>query len=342
MTVSLRLLGRSIFLFCVLVLLVLGFLFAWFASWRADRIASLDSGSEIAKTSRGPVEVLVRGEGPAVLVFHGAPGGYDQAIQLGSTFVQEDFQIIAPSRPGYLRTPLATGVTPEQQADAMAHLIDEMGLSSVAILASSWGAPPAVQFTIRHPGKVWALVLISSLTAKFDSGASPQRIEPGRLLLDGLRGDLGCWLFVQEAERDPWRALSRLLDAGNKGAAQQESLVTHVLSDTDQTEWFRSFIGTLVPLSVRKAGLLNDLAQGRSLSDLPLEQVTAPTLVVHGTADQCVPIAAAEAAARRIPGASLFPVEGAGHLVEIGPWASEVQKRVADFLGQHARARSPR
>ena len=79
MTFSLRFLAKGSFLLCVLALLTFGFLFAWFASWRADRIASLDSASEIAKTDRGPMELLVRGEGPAVLVFHGAPGGYDQA-----------------------------------------------------------------------------------------------------------------------------------------------------------------------------------------------------------------------------------------------------------------------
>ena len=337
MTVSLRFLGKSIFLLCVLVLLILGFLFAWFASWRADRIASLDSSSEIAKTGRGPMELLVRGEGPAVLVFHGAPGGYDQATLLGLTFVQDDFQIIAPSRPGYLRTPLATGLTPEQQADAMANLIDGMGLSSVAVLASSWGAPPAIQFAIRHPGKVWALVLVSPLTTRFDSGGAPEGIEPGRLLLDGLRGDVGSWLFVLASERDPRGALSRLLDAENKGAGQHESLIADILSDSDQVEWFRSLIGTFAPLSVRKAGLLNDLVQGRSIPGPPLEQITSPTLIVHGTADRCVPFAAAEAAARRIPGSLLLPVEGAGHLVEIGPWASEVQRRVGEFLGQHAR-----
>ena len=340
MTVSLRPLGKSIFLFCVLVLLILGFLLAWFASWRADRIASLDSGSEIVKTDRGPMELLVRGEGPAVLVFHGAPGGYDQAILLGSTFIQDDFHVIAPSRPGYLRTPLTTGPTPEQQADAMANLIDRIGVSSVAVLAGSWGAPAAIQFAIRHPGKVWALVLVSPLTTRFDSGGASQGIEPGRLLLDGLRGDFGSWLFVLASEWDPRGALSRLLDAENEDVAQQELLIADVLSDSDQIEWFRSLIGTFTPLSVRKAGLLNDLAQARSLPDLPLEQITAPTLVVHGTTDRCVPFAAAEAAARRIPGASLLPVERAGHLVEIGPWASEVQRRVAEFLGQHARSGS--
>ncbi len=128
-----------------------------------------------------------------------------------------------------------------------------------------------------------------------------------------------------------------MLDAENNGTvAQRELLIADVLNDSDQLEWFRSLIGTFTPLSVREAGLLNDLAQGRSLPDLPLEQITAPTLVVHGTADQCVPFAAAEAVARRIPGAFLLPVEGAGHLVEIGPWASEVQRRIAEFLRQHS------
>jgi pimeloyl-ACP methyl ester carboxylesterase len=340
MTVSFRLLGKSVFLFCVLVLLVLGFFFAWFASWRADKTASLDSASEIAKTDRGPLEFLVRGEGPPLLVFHSAPGGYDQAILIGSTFAGDQFQIIAPSRPGYLRTPLATGLTPEQQADAMANLLDEMGLSSVAVLASSWGSPPAIQFALRHPKKVRALVLISPLTAKFKSGAGSQA-EPGRLLLDGLRGDLGAWLFVESAERTPQRALSTVLYAVNNGtAAQGEALQTYVLNDLDQIEWFRSLVGTFAPLSLRQAGLLNDLAQGRALSDLPFEQIIAPTLVVHGTADRCLPFAAVEVAARRIPGAILFPVEGAGHLVEIGPRASDVQGKVAEFLAKHFEGQS--
>jgi pimeloyl-ACP methyl ester carboxylesterase len=232
---------------------------------------------------------------------------------------------------------LATGLTPEQQADAMADFIGKVGLSSVAVLASSWGAPAAIQFVVRHPEKVWALVLVSPLTAEFDSNARSQETEPGRLLLDGLRGDLGAWLFVESAERDPRRALSWVIDAVNNGAAAQgESLPAYVLNDLDQIEWFKSLVGTLAPLSVRQPGLLNDLAQGRALSDLPFEQITAPTLIVHGTADRCLPFAAAEVAARRIPGANLFPVEGAGHLVEIGPWASDIQGKVAEFLGKHS------
>ena len=61
-----------------------------------------------------------------------------------------------------------------------------MGISSVAVLASSLGAPAAVQFVLRHPEKVWALVLIAAVTAKFDPDAKPQRTEPGRIVLNGF------------------------------------------------------------------------------------------------------------------------------------------------------------
>jgi pimeloyl-ACP methyl ester carboxylesterase len=341
MTASLRLLARGTFLLCVLVLLVVGFVFAWFASWRADRLAALDSASEIAKTDLGPVEFLSRGEGPAVLVFHGAPGGYDQAMLLGSSFAEDEFQIVAPSRPGYLRTPLATGPMPEQQADAMAALIDTLGVPSVAVLASSAGAPAAIQFVIRHPAKASALVLISAVTAKLDPASKLGRIEPGRFVLNGLTGDLGAWLYFEVTEKDPRRMLSWILDAENSGTAvQRESLAAYVLNDSDQLEWFRSLIGTFVPLSAREAGIRNDLNQIRALPDFSLEQITTPTLVVHGTADRCVAFAKAEAVASRIPGAILFSVEGAGHLVEIGPWASEVRKKITEFLRQHSGGQS--
>ena len=46
-----------------------------------------------------------------------------------------------------------------------------------------------------------------------------------------------------------------------------------------------------------------------------LGQITAPTLVVGGTADQMTPFKSAEFLAARIPGAKLAKIEGAGHMV---------------------------
>jgi hypothetical protein len=40
------------FLFCVLALLMAGFVLAWFASWQSDKLAVLDSASEMAETEK--------------------------------------------------------------------------------------------------------------------------------------------------------------------------------------------------------------------------------------------------------------------------------------------------
>ena len=86
-------------------------------------------GVNSLRRRRARIEYVDRGEGPTLLVFHDAPGGYDQAMLLGSLFAEEEFHLVAPSRPGYLRTPLTTGQSLAEQADAMAALIETMGIS---------------------------------------------------------------------------------------------------------------------------------------------------------------------------------------------------------------------
>ena len=51
-------------------------------------------------TSRGNVEAVTWGEGPAVLSLHGAMGGYDQGILLAKTAISPRHRFIAVSRPG--------------------------------------------------------------------------------------------------------------------------------------------------------------------------------------------------------------------------------------------------
>jgi pimeloyl-ACP methyl ester carboxylesterase len=48
--------------------------------------------------------------------------------------------------------------------------------------------------------------------------------------------------------------------------------------------------------------------------------ITAPTLVIHGSADPMFPIEHAEALAEEIPDARLLRLEGAGHGVDRADW----------------------
>ena len=131
-----RLLPRLLFLGFVLALFAIGGVLAWFQSWRTNRLLDLASQSEVAKLPSGEMEFATRGDGAPVLVFHSAPGGFDQSIALAGFLEEEGFQILAPSRPCYLRTPLATGLTPENQADAAAQLLDHLGLGAVSVLGA--------------------------------------------------------------------------------------------------------------------------------------------------------------------------------------------------------------
>ena len=63
-------------------------------------------GSRIADTQCGPIEYAEMGEGPALLLVHGAGGGYDQALDFGLPLAGSGFCVIAMSRFGYLGTPL--------------------------------------------------------------------------------------------------------------------------------------------------------------------------------------------------------------------------------------------
>jgi pimeloyl-ACP methyl ester carboxylesterase len=56
-----------------------------------------------------------------------------------------------------------------------------------------------------------------------------------------------------------------------------------------------------------------------------LSSITAPTLVIHGTADPMFPLGHGQALAEEIPGAKLLPLEGAGHGVERADWQTIVQ-----------------
>ena len=48
-------------------------------------------------------------------------------------------------------------------------------------------------------------------------------------------------------------------------------------------------------------------------TDARLDQITAPTLVLHGTTDPMFPIEHGEALAAEIAGARLLPLPGVGH-----------------------------
>ncbi len=82
--------------------------------------------SHIVETPCGRIEYAAVGEGVPALVVHGAGGGFDQALYFAMPLTRRGFRIIAMSRFGYLRTPLAADASAQAQARAHACLLDAL------------------------------------------------------------------------------------------------------------------------------------------------------------------------------------------------------------------------
>jgi pimeloyl-ACP methyl ester carboxylesterase len=292
------------------VLVAFAVLFVAFSLWMSGQKQRLLDGSQVASTALGDVEYALMGDGEPRLIIHGTPGGYDQGQVLSSVYPARfaGVQTIALSRPGYLQTPLSSGETPEQQADLYAALLDKLGKDRVVVVGSSGGAPSAVQFAIRHPERVKALVLIVPLLTNMKGSHDPR--PPA--------------MFLLEQNVVTWLMGDRL------GKMMMPNLDT---SDDKQMQGVRALVRTQVPAEQRVEGLVNDTLQFRKLGieAWPLEQIVAPTLILHGNSDKNAPYDASVAAAARIPGAKLETFEGGDHFIVVTK-ADEILARIDEFL----------
>src|SRR5688572_23845387 len=113
------------------------------AAYREDMDAlrqRLDGRSTVVESPFGAIEYALSGQGPPVLAIHGTGGGFDQGLEMVGPLADHGFQLIAPSRFGYLRSGWPADHSPEAQADAFAWLVERLGHEKVAVLGGSAGA----------------------------------------------------------------------------------------------------------------------------------------------------------------------------------------------------------
>jgi pimeloyl-ACP methyl ester carboxylesterase len=259
-----------------------------YRSWQQRELERIQTHGFIAETELGPVEYQTVGHGPAVIYAHGTPGGYDQGISFTRFLGGEDnigCTFISPSRPGYLRTPLSSGATPEAQADLYAALLDALGIEKTSILGFSGGGPSALQFAIRHPNRCSSLVMMGGIVQRNDAHERMQTLpiwkRIGLKIVEALLvSDPFLYLAVPIARRIP---------SGNAVAGMLCSGAHYAL---------------------RRTGFDNDQAQFASINSYPLAQISVPTLIVHGKQDGDVPFTDAELLAHEVPNAKLMGLDG--------------------------------
>ena len=241
--------------------------------------------SQLIQTSHGQIEYAIHGteRGAGVILCHSTGGGYDQGLVLARLL--NGVQGIAVSRAGYLRTPVTTGPSPAEMADAYATLLDSLNLEKTAILGLSGGGMSAAHFALRHPDRCWGLVLADAIT-KAPPRSSARIVEKVNSLPDGvawfltrLMVHMGLPLMVHDAET---RSMMRVFFENN-------------------------------PISERRAGVQNDLANVHSMDRFPWEEIHIPTLLIHGDKDNLIPLEYSQQVASRIPKAELLIIKGGGH-----------------------------
>ena len=277
----------------------------------------LSTESRIIQTRHGLVEFTSWGSGAAVLVVHGAGGGYDQGSSIAKAFGGDGFRWIVPSRFGYLRTPLPTDASTAAQADAFADLLDDLEVDRAAILAMSGGVPPSLQFALRYPARTSALVLLSSAPYTPLTAAEQQLPVP-------------LWIYQALFSSDfPYWVLKKIARPRLETIFDVKQGLRAVLTPEEST-FVANMVDAFEPVTKRMNGLRNEEAAIDPLAHYPLEEVMIPALVIHSRDDGINPFAVGEYTARRIPGAEFLPLTTGGHLL-LGHQA-EVQARVSTFL----------
>lgn len=200
-------------LLALLLVMTAGFVVAYLV-WLPGHERELRTGSQMAATSLGRVEYAMTGQGVPVLKIHGSPGGYDHSIA-GARARPDDitgFQIIAPSRPGYLRTPLSSGRTPAEQADLYAALLDVLKIDRVIVSGVSGGGASALQFAVRHPQRTIGLILVAPALHSRREYTGPMKFQNSAVM---WMQDVAMWtsmtlMDTPIATADPGRSVSQV------------------------------------------------------------------------------------------------------------------------------------
>lgn len=182
-------------------------------------------------------------------------------------------------------------------SDALA-VLDVHGIEQCVVAAESAGALTALSLAITAPERVSHLVIVDGM---YDRGIPPE----GDAFLQGLRTHYDATIerFVQLCVPEP--------DA------------EHIKA------WGRKILNRAEPAAAIALRLVGSSAD--VVSDLGA--VTQPTLVIHGSLDQIVPLAKARELVERLADAELCVIDGTGHVPTLTQPVA-VAAVIREFLGR--------
>src|SRR2546423_2187656 len=230
------------------------------------------------------------GEGPPLLLIMGMSG---TALHWGEPFLsalRPDFEVIVYDHRGVGASSRLEGpLTIAQLAADAAGLLDALRIDSAHVLGISMGGMVAQELALAHGELVRTLTLGCTFCGGADSGPTTPAVL-GRLAAGMQSGDRA------RAVRTAWEV----------------NVSQTMAAEGDAYERFTGIVARRpVPLPVIMAQL-----QACAAPDTcpPPPTLAVPTLVIHGTEDEMLPVQNGRLIASLIPGSRLEVMEGVGHL----------------------------
>ncbi len=264
-------------------------------------------------TTRDGVKLYLKdwGAGPPVVLIHGWPLDADMWEAQAPVLAARGHRVIAYDRRGFGRSDQPwTGYDYDTLADDLAAVIDGLELEGVTLVGFSMGGGEVARYLSRHgAGKVAKAVLVGSVTPfLLKTADNPDGAD--KSLFDGM---------VEQLKKDRPHFL-----AGFGQPFYGTGLLKHPVSD-EMVRWSQSVAMLASPQATT--------ACVRAFSETDfrpdMAAFTVPTLIVHGTGDQTVPIdISGRVTARMIPHSQLIEYDGAPH----GLFATEADRLTSDLL----------
>ena len=250
----------------------------------------------------------IAGSGPALIFAHGLGGNHLSWWQQAAHF-SANYTCIVFAHRGFPPSGTAPGESaPDAYADDLAALIGELGLEEVRLVAQSMGGWTCLEYALREPGRVRALVMAST------SGALDYR------QLKGVgAGAIEQWLRRSDQAMAELEARGILAASGERMRQEQPALAL----------LYRQIM-QLTPIDFRIA-VRGKIRKMRNRAPALLAGLPMPVLFLTGDEDCVFPSAAGPGLAALAPKGRAVCVPDAGHSVYFER-AAEFNRIVSEFL----------